>query len=449
MGHSVNPVGMRLMSSRDWEDSFINPSKFYPEVLHSTFHVRKFVDGFFIAPYFYTNGYAYSHCILDLGYNSYVINVYIYDGQIEEDVNYLVSMLTRKAGIYDLKYNRRHFPTNNAMKNDIGDRNQGVLVDSRYYNFIIARKILVFITFFSRYLTKLYSYTRKNRYNKYGLEKKYKFWKNEQWDSHKYGLAYLFNIRFKRYYSKRREFMFILALNKFLWKDVLLPLKNNKINKAFHSYKNKEFFDLRVFLMMVEIFHRVIISTAYNYNSTYSIYPIWKFNTLNIRMRKIYYLLVRYYYTIYVQPDYYKKLSTVVGGLVWKMSFLHARVRFFGITNDDVSAIFLARYLSKRLEQRYTWYELMKPLKREMKLLGHHFRLITGYKLQFSGRLVRRDRSRTAFVRGGSLPASTYMRYAEHAFTLSYLRNGACSIRVWLYRTAFAGGTTRYTYYIW
>jgi len=71
-------------------------------------------------------------------------------------------------------------------------------------------------------------------------------------------------------------------------------------------------------------------------------------------MRKIYYLLVRYYYTIYVQPDYYKKLSTVVGGLVWKMSFLHARVRFFGITNDDVSAIFLARYLSKRLEQRYT-----------------------------------------------------------------------------------------------
>lgn len=36
------------------------------------------------------------------------------------------------------------------------------------------------------------------------------------------------------------------------------------------------------------------------------------------------------------------------------MSFLKARVRFFGITNDDVSAIFLARYLSKRLEQRYT-----------------------------------------------------------------------------------------------
>lgn len=72
----------------------------------------------------------------------------------------------------------------------------------------------------------------------------------------------------------------------------------------------------------------------------------------------------------------------------------------------------------------------MKPLKREMRLLGYHFKLITGFKFQFSGRLVRRDRSRVAFLRGGSLPASTYMRYAEHAFTLSYLRNGACSIRV-------------------
>ena len=37
MGHSVNPVAMRLMSSRDWEDSYISPSKFYPEILHSTF----------------------------------------------------------------------------------------------------------------------------------------------------------------------------------------------------------------------------------------------------------------------------------------------------------------------------------------------------------------------------------------------------------------------------
>jgi len=68
--------------------------------------------------------------------------------------------------------------------------------------------------------------------------------------------------------------MFILALKNFLWKDVLLPLKNDKIDKVFHSYGSTEFFDLRVFLMIVEVFHRVIITTAYNYNSTYSIYPI-------------------------------------------------------------------------------------------------------------------------------------------------------------------------------
>lgn len=53
MGHSVNPIGIRLMSSRDWPDSFISNSKFYPELLHSTFYVRKLTDGLFISPFFY------------------------------------------------------------------------------------------------------------------------------------------------------------------------------------------------------------------------------------------------------------------------------------------------------------------------------------------------------------------------------------------------------------
>lgn len=237
-------------------------------------------------------------------------------------------------------------------------------------------------------------------------------------------------MRFKRYYSNRREYMFVLALGQFMWKEVLLPLKNDTINKLFHTYTSVEYFDLRVFLLMVEIYHRVIVSTAMNYNTDCGYYPIWKFRTINTRMKKIYYLLIRYYYAIYVQPTFFKFLSISTSTLVFKLSVLKTTVKFFGITNDDVSAVFLARYLSKRLEQRYTWKELMKPLGKEMRVLGYYFRLILGFKFQFSGRLVRRDRSRRAFLRGGSLPASTYMRYAEHAFTLSYLRNGACGIRV-------------------
>lgn len=68
--------------------------------------------------------------------------------------------------------------------------------------------------------------------------------------------------------------MFILALNKFMWKEVLLPLKPSHIDKVCHDYQPRHSFDMRVFLMMVEIFHRVIITTHYNYNSSYSIYPI-------------------------------------------------------------------------------------------------------------------------------------------------------------------------------
>lgn len=54
MGHSVNPIAIRLSAGRDWVDSFSNQSKFYPEVLHSTLYVRRLTDQFFIQPYFYT-----------------------------------------------------------------------------------------------------------------------------------------------------------------------------------------------------------------------------------------------------------------------------------------------------------------------------------------------------------------------------------------------------------
>lgn len=192
------------------------------------------------------------------------------------------------------------------MLNKEGGPKQGLLVDSRYYNFVMARKILFFITFFSRYLVKIYSYTKKKQFSKSKTANKV-YWRYLQWAEHREKLAYLFTVRFKRYYSRRREYMFILALNKFLWNEVLFPLQNEKVRKVSHSYGNVESFDFRVFLMMVEIFHRVIISTAMNYNSTYSIYPIWKFNTLNVRIKKVYYLLLRYYYTIYKQPSYFYK----------------------------------------------------------------------------------------------------------------------------------------------
>lgn len=54
MGHAVNPVALRLTNSRDWPHSFMTHGKFYPELLHSTFYVRKIADELFISPFFYT-----------------------------------------------------------------------------------------------------------------------------------------------------------------------------------------------------------------------------------------------------------------------------------------------------------------------------------------------------------------------------------------------------------
>lgn len=59
----------------------------------------------------------------------------------------------------------RKFPNNLAMLNKVGNPEQGLVADSKYYNFVMARKILFFITFFSRYLISLYNVFREKKTN--------------------------------------------------------------------------------------------------------------------------------------------------------------------------------------------------------------------------------------------------------------------------------------------
>lgn len=61
------------------------------------------------------------------------------------------------------------------MKNKIGGPKQGLLIDSKYYNYVIARKIMFFVTFFSRYLIKIYSYIKRKKSRTRYLPAPYKF----------------------------------------------------------------------------------------------------------------------------------------------------------------------------------------------------------------------------------------------------------------------------------
>lgn len=77
------------------------------------------------------------------------------------------------------------------------------------------------------------------------------------------------------------------------------------------------------------------------------------------------------------------------------LSCLTTRVEFFGIENNAVTAIFLARYIARKIEMRFQIRELFTPIGREMRFLIKKTAFLLGYKLQFVGRLTRRGKVRT------------------------------------------------------
>lgn len=131
------------------------------------------------------------------------------------------------------------------------------------------------------------------------------------------------------------------------------------------------------------------------------------------------------------------------GFMIFEKSFIHMYkhhvlypfiIRFYGFDNDLVSAVFVARYIAAKLEYKFSVWELFKPIGVELRVVARAERLLSGYKLQFIGRLKRRDRLRYIYNMGGSLPLSKEDAFIEHGYFTGILKNGKCSVRVWIYR---------------
>jgi len=142
----------------------------------------------------------------------------------------------------------------------------------------------------------------------------------------------------------------------------------------------------------------------------------------------------RLYLLSFRQSKFFRFTLFTINQIFSIISSLDTKVEFFGIENDSVSAIFLARYVARKIEMRFRIKELFTPIGRELKLLRKKTVFVLGYKLQFVGRLTRRGRVRTTWLLSGSVPTSKMGAQIEHSMYLGILRNGICCVRVWLYR---------------
>jgi len=138
----------------------------------------------------------------------------------------------------------------------------------------------------------------------------------------------------------------------------------------------------------------------------------------------------RLYLLSFRQSKFFRFMLFIINPIFSAVAALDTRVEFFGIENDSISAIFLARYIARKIEMRFRIKELFTPIGRELKLLRKQTVFILGYKLQFVGRLTRRGRVRTTWLLSGSIPTSKMSAQVEHSMYLGILRNGICCVRV-------------------
>lgn len=85
MGHTVNPIAFRMGWASNWIDSFFVDRKYYPQYLHMLFRLRLFLHFIFKQRWFEgKGGFFYSHFLLTKDYNSLALRVFFYDGKTEQ-----------------------------------------------------------------------------------------------------------------------------------------------------------------------------------------------------------------------------------------------------------------------------------------------------------------------------------------------------------------------------
>lgn len=143
---------------------------------------------------------------------------------------------------------------------------------------------------------------------------------------------------------------------------------------------------------------------------------------------------VEYFARAYVWFSYgrlcYFYLKILMLRLARSFSLFPVNIRIFTIGNDTITASFFMRFLIFKLERRYTFMDVLRPIITELRRVMVRTVFLKGYKIQFLGRMGRRERSRRIIASAGMLPLSTRMGFIEYSAGDLILKNGACSVKV-------------------
>lgn len=125
-----------------------------------------------------------------------------------------------------------------------------------------------------------------------------------------------------------------------------------------------------------------------------------------------------------IQLGFYKIVS--------KFCFFPVFISFFFLGFREVSVRYIGFWLVKRLALFESWNMAIKTVQEELFELID-LSVIFGFKIQFSGRFTRRQRSILHWVTFGRIPFSSKSVDIDYFNCSVMLKNGVGCVKVWLY----------------
>jgi len=188
----------------------------------------------------------------------------------------------------------------------------------------------------------------------------------------------------------------------------------NKNSKVSINKKNKILFTTCTILNKItklELFLKILFKKL-SFNSSKLVY---------IRRFKIFYYLSRILHI---------NLSLLLNRNSLLLPFNIINLNWLGIGNKSVTSYMIANYITTKLLQKYTIFEVLKPITKDLALNN----TIAGFKIACSGRLTKKLRAGLFVQRGKSVPLSTLDMNIDYSVSTVRLRHGICGIKIWINR---------------
>jgi ribosomal protein S3 len=400
MGHLINPTTFRLGISRYWNSRWMikNFSYNYHFLFKSDWNIQKFIVRLFTNKTCTLAGFVFSHIVFIRTEKILYCLVYFFNGYslevLKEDLDYILKLFSKYKILHRLQlsinfffFKIRHFIT---FKNFLLSKKKKF---SKIFFLIRISCQKFFYLFLIKNFKLIFSILKLNKkifYSNGTILNKYSFFKNIN-DIFKFlGFkAKIFIIKFIQFYYKKKIFI------------------SKNLIKSYYILFNSQ----NVFFSKFKLFFQKFKKNFYYLKY----FTFTKYSKLNIEYNPLNYI--------------YKIIENFIFNF---SSGLHLNYKINltlrPITRLDYTSSFIGRYLSIRMQQKYSLNQAVKPVLRD--LINNP--LFVGYKINCLGRFTKKEISAFEKFQKGSIPSNTLMAPVDYIQIPFILKYSMCCFKVWL-----------------